>query len=626
MYRTKAVWFCLIGILPLYGVAQTLLGHRNAVPEIVTEQYLKTHLSPKIPRLILTPEIQTNLRLKIKTDPLVKAYYQYLANEAKQILTMPLIEKKLEVFRMPAGIETLRELGILSMVYAANGDKNVLERIDRELLNVCSFSDWNPQHFLDVAHTSLAVSLAIDWTGNALPKKTIQLAKTALIEKGILPSYDEKGVRMGWVNGNNNWNTVCHAAMISASLAIVDINPALAAKTITRALEKMPNSLKEYAPDGVYVEGPGYWSFGTNFAIMASNELTTALGNDFGISASPGLMQSADFRLQATAPSGQFFNYADCDLEATADGAMLLAWFAAKTGDALYLDIPFFKNPEKYRNGTSGDIGRLAGPALIWLSQFRQKKQSNLPLEWYGKGKNPIAIFRSPKEDAAQFYLGMKGGMAYLSHGNMDAGSFVFELNGVRWAIDQGRQEYKVLNKIGFDLANSKQNSERWTLITTSNKGHSTLTVNDAPFKVDGLAPIIHFDIGTKPTATIDMTEVYDGRIASLLRRFTKESNQSFLVEDFYETNEATKNITWTFMTTAEVMPEKNGATLTQEGKKLKLSILSPEDLQVSIISLDPPPFYYDKKTENLKRIEIRLPVHTLKQKKGVISVRLSGE
>lgn len=79
-------------------------------------------------------------------------------------------------------------------------------------------------------------------------------------------------------------------------------------------------------------------------------------------------------------------------------------------------------------------------------------------------------------------------------------------------------------------------------------------------------------------------------------------------------------------MTTAEVMPEKNGATLTQEGKKLKLSILSPEDLQVSIISLDPPPFYYDKKTENLKRIEIRLPVHTLKQKKGVISVRLSGE
>jgi hypothetical protein len=34
----------------------------------------------------------------------------------------------------------------------------------------------------------------------------------------------------------------------------------------------------------------------------------------------------------------------------------------------------------------------------------------------------------------------------------MDAGSFIFELNGVRWVIDPGNQEYYELEKTGFDL------------------------------------------------------------------------------------------------------------------------------------------------------------------------------
>lgn len=95
---------------------------------------------------------------------------------------------------------------------------------------------------------SLAVALATDWLGAYLPDATLKLAKTSLIEKGIMPSYNEKGERMTWVNGSNNWNAVCHGGMIAASLAIFDVNPELAAKTISRALEKLPNSLKNMPP------------------------------------------------------------------------------------------------------------------------------------------------------------------------------------------------------------------------------------------------------------------------------------------------------------------------------------------------------------------------------------------
>jgi len=39
----------------------------------------------------------------------------------------------------------------------------------------------------------MAVSLALDWTHEDLPASTVKLAKRALIEKGIYPSWEEYG-------------------------------------------------------------------------------------------------------------------------------------------------------------------------------------------------------------------------------------------------------------------------------------------------------------------------------------------------------------------------------------------------------------------------------------------------
>jgi hypothetical protein len=278
----------------------------------------------------------------------------------------------------------------------------------------------------------------------------------------------------------------------------------------------------------------------------------------------------------------------------------------------------FFNNPQ--------DAGRLAGLGLVWLAQFNQKKVSQLPDAWYGNGKNPVAVFRGGPEDPHQFYLGVKGGKAHLSHGNMDAGTFVFELDGVRWAIDPGNQAYYPLNKIGFNLAGHCQECPRWTLLTKKNQGHNTVTVNDERFLVDGQARIIDFQSGDQPEVTIDLSEVYGDHLTSLRRKFIVESNASILIEDQVEINENTKTMTWGLMTTAEVQPETNGAVLYLDGKELKLSILSPENLNVSVISLDPPPLQIDKQIEGLKRIEIVVPAYSFGDSEGKISVRLSGE
>jgi hypothetical protein len=609
--------YLLILIFSFFLTSFSVVAQKLENP--ITTGYLKTNLAKKSPKLILTPAIEKEIKKKLKTDPLVQNYYSYLKKQADSILEKPLLKHELEGFRMLAvSREMVERMGVLCMVYRLEKKPEMLKRIDSELLAVCNFADWNTQHFLDVAEMSFAVALAIDWTGEFLPKSTIQLAKKSLVEKGIIPSYNEGGERMYWINSTNNWNSVCHGGMVAASLVVADIEPELAAKTIARALDKLPNSLKEYAPDGIYPEGPTYWGFGTSYAVVAANTLTTALGSDFGISKSPGFMESADFFMHVSAPSGYFFNFADSWDKKDGDDSVLRAWFAAKTGDGLYFDKDFFEKPV--------EAGRFAGPGLVWISEYSQQKVSELPINWRGNGVNPVAVFRGDNADPSHYFLAVKGGKASISHGNMDAGTFVFELNDVRWVLDPGNQSYYPLNRIGFKLADYSQNGERWTLLTKKNQGHSTITVNDARFLVNGQATFTGFKDSGTPEVTIDMTPVYGNNLKSLSRRFVKENNQSVLIEDSFEINDSTKTITWGLMTQAEVQPTKTGAILKQDGKTLKLEILSNLGLSVSIISLDPPPLALDRIIENLKRIEIRIPVWMVENGQMNLKVRLSGE
>ncbi|MCE5347893.1 MAG: heparinase II/III-family protein [Bacteroidales bacterium] len=585
-----------------------------------TVQYLKSTLNKTTPRLVLTPAIEKTLKMKIKTDPVVKNYYESMKLSAREIQKQPVLTYNVIGRRLlSTSREMLSRMSVLSIVYRIDKEPAVLKKIDDELKAVCNFQDWHPSHYLDVAEMSLAVAIAVDWVGSYLPKKTLELAKNALIEKGIKPSYI-KG-NYGWVNGGNNWNQVCNGGMIAASIAIAEKDPELAAKTISRSLDGIPGALKQYAPSGVYPEGATYWDYGTSFSVTTSSMLMSAFGSDFGLADYPSFMESANFRILCTAPSGYFFNYADCGDKAGSNGDIILAWFAMKTGNPLYLEKDKFLKPNEHYHGLS----RLAGLGLIWLSQFEEKETSTLPLAWFGDGPNPIVIFRGGAADPKNYYFAGKGGQGNLSHGNLDAGTFVFELNGVRWVIDPGSQDYNSLEQAGFDLWNQCQDCQRWTLLTKGNHGHGTLTVDDARFIVKAKASIIDFKDGQIPEATIDMSPVFKGHLKSATRKFIKDTDHSITIEDQIITEDSTKNITWAIMTTAEVIPTSNGAILKQDGKELNLSIFSPENLNVSTIVLDPTPMKLDKKITNLKRVEIRIPAYLFEDGKGLIKVRLSS-
>ena len=623
----------IIYLISLFYLAMLVpsFAQEKEIPTLdnpISVQYLKKNLSKSQPRLVLNAATERNLRAKLKADPLIQNIYKAIKLNADMVLEMDLITVDIpenpnsQKNQLGISRDFLHRMNMLAMVYRMEKTPEILKRINDEVLAACNFPTWNPRHFLDVGEMSLAIALALDWTAGDLPKSTINLAKEALIEKGIKPSWPEDGSTPGWVNNTNNWNQVCNAGMIAASIVIAEKDFELAAKTIHRSIEGMNNALREYAPDGAYPEGPIYWGYGTQFSVVTASMFESAFGTDFGLADFPGFKESAVYAMLMLSPTNRLYNYADCNEQAEGYGSFTLSWFAAKTGNKTFLNEPYFLSPPQ----DTKRFSRLAGAGLVWTAQFSEKESTPLPTAWKGGGANPIVIFTGGENDRTGFYFGGKGGRGTVNHGNMDGGSFIFELNGVRWSIDPGNQSYGLLERAGFNLWGRCQDCDRWKLLTKNNFGHSTISVNNQLHVVDGMAEIVDFKAGAQPEATIDLTPAFKGQLTSAQRRFVKDGPASLLIEDEIETSDETQVITWQMLTQAAVDITRGGAVLKQDGQTLKLEILSHPEITVSVISLDPPPFEFDKSIENLKRIEIRIPAWTVDGGKTLIRVRLSGE
>lgn len=615
--------FHLITFLSVFGQSLDSEKEIKKLDNPISVEYLKNNLLKSQPRLVINSTLEKELKNKLQSDPVVKNVYAAIHSNALKIFNKPLLTRELEGRRL-LGIsrQMLSRINMLAMVYRIEKDEKILNRINDEVIAVCNFSDWNPSHFLDVAEMAMAVALALDWTAGALPKKTQQLAINALIEKGIKPSWPEDGKNQKWVYGTNNWNQVCHAGLIAASISVAETAPELAAKTIHRALDALPHALVELAPDGVYPEGSTYWTYGTGFSVTTIAMFESAFGHDFGYSDYPGFIESAFFRLLMNAPSGKYYNFADCSEYRSKTGDIILAWFASKTGNEAFFEKDRFLIP----SNEMGELSRLSGVGLLWLSQYEVKENPKIPTVWKGEGINPIVVFTNGKNDPNLYYFGAKGGYGMGNHANMDGGSFVFELNGVRWVIDLGNQNYHELEKTGFDLWKRCQDCDRWKLLTKNNFGHSTITINDSLHRTKGLVTISDFENDIKPKVTFNMSATLKDLVASASRTFTKDSPTSIIIEDSIMKSDKTKLITWQLITTANVEIMDGGAMLSQDGKTLRLENISHPEFSVSVVSLYPAPLELDKQIKDLKRIEIRIPAWTIEGGSVNIRVRLSGK
>ena len=330
--------------------------------------------------------------------------------------------------------------------------------------------------------------------------------------------------------------------------------------------------MRNYAPDGGYPEGVSYWGYGTLFNVLMISGLESGFGTDYGLGQMPGFMQTGTFAMQMISPLGLQFNFMD-NGEAPEESPALF-WFYNKTKDPALLcnQIATLK-----RDSTHKFLNNRVLPAIIIWGAGAPMEQPVLPTQtyWIGNGHTPLCVMRSAWGDPNARFVGVKMGSPSINHGHMDVGSFVFEADSVRWALDLGREDYNDTETLGVDLWTMTQESQRWDVFKYNNFAHNTLTFNDKHQYMKGSAPIIDSSSNPQqPYVATDLTPVYVGQVQKAERAFSLVNNDYLVVEDKVTAGPHYTRMRWTLATKAKpTLISDNIVLLEQDGKKCYLKV-----------------------------------------------------
>lgn len=570
------------------------------------DSFSVTHLKSHRPLLFASAADFERLR-EAPRSPAHAELLRFLVSAANQLLELePVRYNKAGVRLLYESRKGLKRISILGLLYRLYGDTRYVEGAVRELEAVLAVPDWNPSHFLDTSELTLAVAIGVDWLGEALAPDLRNRILQAIPERALHPSLDGEAETNWWISTTNNWNPVCHAGMVAGALLLAQREPALAETIINRALQKVPMAIAETDPDGIYPEGPMYWQYGTAFTAILIELLEKATGRDYGLAANPSFQQSIVFRVMSVGPTGQFYNFSDGG--SGLRNSPVVSWFAHRFGNpfALYehrrLLSAFWKDPDWQPDDHQN---RLLALQALWFPSDRQDKAPSdeaLPKVWHGKGPNPLSVVRSGWEKDA-FYFACKGGSASLNHGHQDAGSFVFEDQGVRWAVDLGRQDYNSLESHGLGIWDKRQHSDRWRVFRLGPFSHNLLLIDEQPQQVHGSAAMTVSENRPGVVETcIDLSEVYAGQVESYVRRFEVHQQKLVRCTDTIRGARAREGagamdsatLHWRMVTGARIAIHGNRAVLSQDGKELHIRVLSPEKVRLHATPLDPAPCFWD--------------------------------
>jgi hypothetical protein len=524
-------------------------------------------LKPGHPRLMVGEEQIKADQGFIRSDATAADLLRRLKTRADKMIDQPPAQHVLIGPRLLAQSRAALEvISTCAGLYRLTGEVKYAERAKKEMLAVSGFADWNPSHFLDVAEMTNACGIGYDWIYSQLSDDERATIRRAIVEKGLNPALEAYKKKAFWTDCKMNWGQVCGGGLTVGALAIADEEPALARHILQLTYPTMASPMKEFAPDGGWDEGPGYWNYATQYNVFYLSAIDTALGTDFGLESDAGFSQAPLFHMQMTGPLGKVFNFADAG--DGAEQAPQMFWFARRFDQIAYA------NWERDNSAKKMSIFHL----LWYVPEGPWRPKGGLPLDTVFKRVN-VGVMRSNWADANAWYLGFKGGDNAANHSHLDLGSFVLDAMGQRWAVDLGPDDYNLPGYFG---------KQRFTYYRLSTRGHNTLTVNGANQNTKATATITSLATpGDDAYSVVDLSAGYSD-LKSVHRGFAMLDRKRVLVQDEIDADADTP-AEWNFHTPAKV--ELNGATATLSlGKsQLRATLLSPSDAKFELTDCDAP-------------------------------------
>ena len=518
---------------------------------------------------------------------------------ATAMLTFPVAKYEMEGRRLLAVSRlVLQRTLFLSMAYQLSGEKKFARRAIDEALAAAAFSTWNPDHFLDTAEMCLGVSIAYDWLFDELSPKEEKILREAILQKALTES--DGSLKTGWwTQAENNWGQVCHGGLLAGAVALRERYPAITEAVVKRAVENLPLCLSAYA-EGGFPEGPSaYWHYATSYTGVALGILLKAYGHDFHLSETPGLNQQIDYVDSLTGEKNVFFNFSDGGIvPGSADGTVrrldCAAWFLAhRFGQADKLkrvEVGLYEEYCKDRTlptaQTRRSMDRLFPLILLWLPEELPASAQFLPSIQRLGGRVPVGVMRRASKNHSSF-AGIKGGRSCDHHGHMDAGSFVYDSDGIRWAVDLGSEDYNKVEQAGLNLWEFDQYSDRWQVFRLSAAAHNVLLIDGQPQEVAGEAKIEVQEEKGRSWLKADLSAVYP-QAKSVIRslELTSEAEERLIISDSVRGGKPGSKVTWQIITSATPKIDKEGRlVLKKNGQERYLLPSQPVDWRIESIA-----------------------------------------
>ena len=532
-----------------------------------------TTLREEHPRLLLTDERLQELKSLSNTDQTLKRYAaDVIARADKDIPKQPIQHVLIGPRLLDKSRECLSRVYNLAFAYRWTGDSKYYHAAVANLKNVCNFPDWNPSHFLDVAEMSHAVGIGYDWLYKSMDVNSRYEIRRSLKKLGLTPAIDAYEKKAWWAQDSFNWNQVCNSGMLIAALALAETDPDMALKIVPRAVENLPYALKSYGPDGVWGEGPGYWSYATDYTAYGIAALRTALGSDFGLLQTKGLNVTGYFPIYSAGPTGYMLNYADAGEKSKLAAPHAEMWLASVFNNDDFSD--FLASQLATRSADAWDV--------IWYRQASGNSPARTPDKYFG-GVVPLFFSRSAWDDPDALWAGVKAGYNKINHGHLDLGNFEMDALGVRWARDLGSDDY---NMDGY-FSGSAQTSPRWKYYRLNSQSHNVPLINGKDQELAATSRITRHAEGVdEPFAIVDITEAYKTFCSSVLRGIrVVGGRKALMVQDEFVLNQK-GTVTWAMTTDAVIrIDAPQQATLTLGGKTMTARILSPAQAVFSVAS-----------------------------------------
>jgi len=565
-------------------ILNALSFSRPKADEILAD-YASYNSQNSHPRVLIDRARLDKIKYYIANDEIFKKWYEPVKIKADKALKAPVSKYELRDGERLLYVSRDANDVILytAFAYLIDGDKKYLERAVTEMLAVSEFPDWHPVHFLDTAEMALAVAIGYDWLYDSLNKKQKDTIANALLRLGLDAANEayegtaeySKTIfgayhnRIGWKDDPSNWGLVCNGGIAAAALALMgDYETQYCAEIVSKAFRGLETPMKLFAPDGAWTEGIGYWSYACNYLAYMLSTVKNTLGTNYDYTMVPGILSTANFPIYHIGPKGTY-NFGD----ATESGmsAPILFWFANELGEPSLNDAKLGLM-EKF--GYNGDIFDI-------LFYNPEMPKAEIDVEKDKKFRiTETAMLTNSSASTNANYLAIKGGTVGQSHGDLDAGSFIIDSMGERWAVDLGSDSYTLPGYFEWP--------RRGDYYRKRAEGHSTLVLNPdggLDQKVGAKAEVTNMGAGTYGScAVVDMSKVYAEDAKSVRRAAALFNNRSrFMIQDEVEA-EKPIDVYW-FMQTGknvEIAPDGKSLVLTDlntmsHGKRMKMILQSTD-------------------------------------------------